>query len=218
MSHPPSATYGYDWSRFVGTDAALRWNRRDLSCVDTVLKMVPGRTAAIQAGGNLGIFGKYLARTFQTVYVFEPSPEQFPLMVKNAPEPNIVRFQAALGCTRELVGTSQTRRDQKTAPPHEGVTHVSGAGVVPTLCIDDLNLPVCDLLYLDVEGYELYALIGAVSTLDRCRPVVSVEMNGNAAHYGLTTDQTGEYLERHGYRYAVSLQSDRVFVPVERVS
>lgn len=206
--------YGWDWTAFAGSKAELRLNRRDLPNIDEASDRCPQRRVAVQAGGNLGLFPKRLAAQFTTVYTFEPAPDLFAIMARNAPEPNIIRLQAAVGYDRGVVGLSRRRRDGKP-DSHEGCTHVSGPGPIPVLRIDDLALPVCDLIALDVEGYDLYALQGAEATLMRCRPVVSVEVNKNLGFMDLTPADIYAFLERCGYRRVVRLESDEVFVPVE---
>lgn len=207
-------TYGFDWHAFHGSREALKWNRRDLACLDQIVALVPGRTACVQAGANLGIYPKYLAKFFETVYCFEPAPKLFPLVMANAPEENIIKLQAALGDRRELVALSQTRWSGNR-PTHEGITHVAGPGTIPTLRIDDLGLPVCDLICLDTEGWELFALRGAVQTLRRCRPVVSVEVNANIEYAGFARDDIRRYLQDQNYAFRTRLASDEVFVPTE---
>ena len=197
-----------------GSKEALKWGLRDLGYLETVLRIVPGRTAVVQAGGNLGLFPKRLSTEFETVFVFEPAADLFELMTLNAPEPNIRRFQAALGDRRGLVGTSRVRRDGKPNA-HEGITHVVPGGTIPTLLIDDLALPVCDLVYLDVEGAELAALRGAVDTLARCRPVVALEINKNLKYVGLTEQEVIGWVTSQGYSHALSIGSDQAFVPAE---
>jgi FkbM family methyltransferase len=203
----------FDWPALQGSPEALKWNMRDLSTIDAVLGLVAGRTCCVQAGGNLGVFGKYLAKSFGSVLTFEPSPELFPKMVANAPELNILRFQAALGETPNMVGTTCRRRGNKKAGIHEGLTHIDGPGIVPTIRLDDFHLPVLDLLYLDLEGFELYALKGSVDTITRCLPVIVVEVNQNASFYGLTRDEVRDWIVTQGYRFVQRLQSDEVFVP-----
>ncbi len=200
-----------------GSAEALKWSRRDLAHLETVLTLVPGRTSVVQAGANLGIFPKRLAEVFETVYTFEPDPELFEVTCQNAPARNIVKVQAALGDTRGLVGTCRIRRDGKTNH-HEGITHVVPGGVLPTLRIDDLGLRVCDLIYLDIEGAELDALRGAQETLRRCRPVVAVEINKNLKFVGLTEEQVTGFIHDRGYRFVLNVGSDRAFVPVEWAS
>lgn len=199
----------------LGSATALKYARRDLPHLDAVLRLVPGRTAAVQAGGCLGVYPEHLAKQFATTYVFEPAPDLFAMMTMNVPVENVVRFQAALGDTRGLVGTSRIRRDGKPGN-HEGITHIVPSGTTPTLLLDDLALPVCDLIYLDVEGMELPALKGAAGTLQRCRPVVAIEINKNLRFVGITEAEIVSFLTLHGYRHALSVGSDQAFVPVER--
>lgn len=197
-----------------GSPEAIKWGRRDVLRLETVLPIVPGRTAAVQAGGNLGIFPKRLASEFATVYTFEPDPDIFEMLMANAPERNIVKVQAALGENRGLVGTSRVRRDGKPNN-HEGITHVVPEGTIPTFLIDDLALPVCDLIYLDIEGFELYALRGAQETLARCRPVVVVEINKSLQYVGLTAEAVTGFITSRGYKHALSMGSDQMFIPAE---
>ena len=207
----PSA---WAWHLFQGSAEALRYNRRELPHLDAAIALTRGRTAAVQAGGNLGIYPKRLSMKFKTVYTFEPAHDLWPIMLHNAPEPNIVKYQAALGYERELIAISRERRDGKPNA-HEGIGYVVPNGTIPTLRIDDLNLPVCDLVYLDIEGAELNALKGSVETLARCRPAVGVEVNKNLGFVGLTKTDLIGFIETQGYRLAEAVGSDRIFVPME---
>lgn len=206
--------HGYDWSTFKGSEAGLKWMRRDLPHLDRIIARVPQRRVAVQAGSNLGIYPKRLAKYFESVYTFEVAADLFPMMYANAPEPNIYRYQAALGYERAMVGTSRRRRDGKP-DTHEGITYVSGPGAAPTLRLDDFSLPICDLVSLDVEGYELFALQGAVDTIARCRPLLAVEINKNAAFMGFTEEDVRQSVCSLGYRLIERLSSDEVFEPIE---
>jgi FkbM family methyltransferase len=203
----------FDWSKMKGSKEALKWNCRDLTSIDAILQRVIGRSACVQAGGNLGVFGKYLAKFFAQVLVFEPAPELFPSMTANAPEPNILRYQAALGEAPGLVSMACSRRGAKKAPVHEGLTHVAGDGIVPVLRLDDFALPALDLLMLDLEGFELFALKGAAQTVLRCRPVIAVEVNQNSSFYGVSRDDVRDWIAARRYQLAFRIQSDEVFVP-----
>lgn len=208
----------FDRAKFQGDSRAVKWGIRDLESVQAVLKHVPVREACVQAGANIGIFPKFLAKHFTACYVFEPSAELFPMMTANAPEPNIIRFQAALGEAPALVGTACTRRKAGPGPIHAGLTHIDGPGIIPTVRLDDFALPIVNLLYLDLEGFELFALRGAVKTIARCRPVIAVEINQNSGYYGVSKEDVSGFIEAQGYVHQLSIHSDQAFVPIERVS
>ncbi len=204
----------WNWKGMKGSPACLKWAFRDLRQLDETLTRVPGRSAAVQAGGNLGIFAKRLAEEFLVVYTFEPDADLFVAMTRNAPEPNIIRFQAALGCDRSPIRTECRRRDSSGKPVHEGLTHVAGPGDVPQVLVDDLNLAACDLIYLDIEGYEWKALQGAVQTIARCRPVIVTEINSAITYYGATRDELRAWICGLGYELVFRMNSDEMFRPL----
>jgi FkbM family methyltransferase len=124
---------------------------------------------AVQAGGNWGYWPWRFTELFGTVYTFEPDAACFVALASNTGAcRNIIRIQAALGADPALV---DLERDTDTT----GNQHIKPGGIYPTLRIDDLGLPVCDLIYLDIEGMELEALRGAEQTIARCKPIVVFE-------------------------------------------
>lgn len=203
------------WDKLAGSEESLKWCRKELPKLDDVVKLTREKRVAVQAGGHLGVFPKRLAESFETVYTFEPAADLFAMLMRNAPEANIVKFQAALGDERGCIGLSRARRDPSGKPEHEGLTHVEGPGVIPTLRVDDLGLSVCDLLYLDIEGWELYALRGAVETITLCRPVIAVEINKNAGFLGIDPLAIRALIVDLNYRLHRRYQSDEIFVPAE---
>jgi len=207
----------WDWQRFKGSPEGLKWNQKELPVLSEVIQMTTSRNVVVQAGGNLGVFPKYLSAHFATVYTFEPEPELFSMMCHNAPENNIIKFQAALGCDREQIRMSRKRRQNDGGNSHEGISHVAGPGSIPTLRIDDLGLKECGLIYLDIEGYELYALQGAGETLQRCRPLLACEINKSLEQMGgITRDTIVNWLRgKHGYEFLKRIRSDEIFVPRE---
>lgn len=218
LKHMLAYRSDWRWTKMQGSAACLKWSFRDLRGLDEVLKLVPGRRVVVQAGGNLGLFPKRLAEEFERVLTFEPDPRLIAMLRHNAPETNIEAFGKALGESHEPVAVSSRRRDTTGKPDHEGLTHVSGPGDIPQVKLDDLALAVCDLIYLDIEGYELHALRGAVQTIRRCRPVIAAENNKNAAFAGFTRAQVAEWILSQGYRFVTRVNSDDVFVPQEMAS
>lgn len=203
----------WDWINMRGSAACLKWGFRDLQNLEAALPYVPRRDTVVQAGGNLGLFPKRLAEEFSNVITFEPDPTLFAALVHNAPESNITAINAAVGQSRDSVSLSGRRRDTSGRAEHEGLVHISGRGRIRQMLIDDLELETCDLIYLDIEGYELNALIGASGTIDRLNPVIGVEINRNIAFYGSSANDIRSWIVSRGYRRVISMHSDEVFIP-----
>jgi FkbM family methyltransferase len=130
---------------------------------------IPERKVLVQAGGNCGFYIQKYAKLFDLVYTFEPDPLNFYCLNLNVTSPNVFKYQACLGDQHQRVSIGRWMGDV-------GSIHVTGTdGVVPTMLIDDLNLERCDLIHLDIEGFELHALKGAVNTIQKCRPIIALE-------------------------------------------
>jgi FkbM family methyltransferase len=144
---------------FRGADQAVRrCNRLDL---------------VIQAGGCVGAWPRYLRTIFSKVYTFEPSPENFGLMVRNLGDLDIQKFNAALS---DKVG----RCGLKLNPKNCGDDQTIAGDEVETISIDSLNVDP-DLIYLDIQGDEYFALQGAAETLKRCSPIIGIEVDNKLA-------------------------------------
>lgn len=201
---------------FLGDGEALKWALKDVEELEQVLRLLPEQRVAVQAGGNLGVYPRWLARHFADVYTFEPAPDLFELLVRNVPEDNVVKLQAALGDAPHTTNVARTRRNDPERPAHAGLTHVKGIGRLPVIKLDSLGLQHCDLLCLDVEGYELFALRGADETLARCKPVIVLELNDRwLAEYGHRVTMVASFLMSRGYVHHSNLRSDSVWVPLK---
>jgi FkbM family methyltransferase len=203
----------WPWEKFKGSVTQLKWSFRDLRNLDVAIQQCRHRRVAVQAGGNLGLFPKRLAEDFFQVITFEPDPALFDMMQHNAPESNIVSVQAALGNSTDGVSMRTCRRYSKEKPVHEGLTHVAGPGKIPQMRLDLMDLPDCDLIYLDIEGFEFNALRGAEKTIERCRPVIGVEINRNIQYYGSTAEEIRCWLYARRYERIYVCNSDEIFVP-----
>ena len=205
-----------NYMAFSGSAHALKFAVRDLETVALALQHVPGRTLAIQAGGCLGVYPADLSRHFASVVTFEGHGPNYQRMRENISALNVEMHHAALGSEPGTVGFAQRRRTKTYAPAHEGIAHINGKGDVPVVRLDDFQFPVCDLIALDLEGYELEAMKGATTLLAACRPVLMVEINENCRHYGIREDDVRKWLAKQGYRFVFRKHSDEVYVPKER--
>lgn len=199
------------------------WPRTDQSCwafmqtypklPQEVAEFVTNKRVVVQAGGNCGFYPKQYADLFDTVYTFEPEWLNFYCLNLNVPESNVIKNQACLGNAHQLVNLA-------IKPKNRGKNFVKGPGNYPTYKIDDLNLDVCDLIHLDIEGYEYYALQGAEETIKRCKPVIVIEMwdkLDNRFEENIN-EKTNALLTSLGYSYLQTLhESDKVYLPNENI-
>lgn len=173
--------------------------------LEIVKPYLKGNKVIIQAGGNCGLqIGKF-ADFFDTVYTFEPEPINFHCLVANLRYDNVIKMQCCLGNDHNFV--SMTTLENETG----GFYVNQKQGYIPTLKIDDFNFNACDFLQLDVEGYQLYALEGAIETIKKFKPVISVEMDW-IGRYNKTKFDIVRFLSGLGYSQVASYTSDRIFV------
>jgi len=78
--------------------------------------------------------------------------------------------------------------------------------------IDELNLPSCGLIQLDIEGYEYFALLGAQNTIEKYHPVIIVEWYSPwAARYNVNQEQFDKFFIDMGYRQVMASDTDQVY-------
>lgn len=162
---------------------------------------------AIQAGGHCGIWPNELANHFGTVYTFEPDADNFKALAVNASGWNIFPMRAVLGDENKCV---ELRVDAESG--HDQV--LGKWGYTPQIRLDDLNLQEVDLIYLDIEGYELAALRGAISTILHWKPIIAVEATGKISADGchMSTTQVHDWLQNKcGYKFIDKINKDAIY-------
>jgi FkbM family methyltransferase len=123
---------------------------------------------AVQAGGSIGYWPRRMSECFARVITFEPETLIRECLVKNlSTHPNIEVRSEALGdhegrCGLQLNGFGSHR--------------IVDGDSIPMISIDSLGLNDLDFIQLDIEGYEIHALTGAIRTIADCRPLVQVEI------------------------------------------
>lgn len=174
-------------------------------------KFVLSSNVMIQAGGNCGLIVSQFVDWFAQIYTFEPDPVNFYCLNVNLPYTNVHKIQACLGNSHGLVGMSNQFTDDV------GAHHVTEGGMIPTIKIDDLKLQECNLVMLDLEGYELNALKGAENTIKKYKPVLCVEScEPWLNRYGTTSQELHKYITTNfGYQIAGQYASDYIYVPAQ---
>lgn len=176
--------------------------------VEHALKYVKDFQVAIQAGGNVGVWPKYLSKRFKEVHTFEPEPSNWACLEKNCPELSIIKWPHALGRLSGRVGMEYPEGRENM-----GACCVKpNIGDISVVRIDDLNLIACGLIQLDIEGYEIEAILGAARTIERFRPVLMVEDKGLSAKYGYAQGWSDTLLTEWGYEVVDKINRDVILV------
>ncbi len=177
----------------------------------TILPYVKNKGVMVQAGGNCGFILSTFVDHFDFVYTFEPDTVNFYCLSQNVTAENVFKMQACLG---ESNGTTRVQQLVREGHDHDtGGVHVAGDGYLPLIAIDSLNLPGCDLIQLDVEGFELKALKGAVNTIKKYKPVLCVELCESWLNrYNDNSTEVINFIESLGYTEVATQGVDHIFI------
>jgi FkbM family methyltransferase len=185
------------------------WNaiKVEVNEIDDIITFVKGRETVIQAGGNCGMWPAKYATIFKNVYTFEPDPLNLFCLKKNITADNIKIFPYAVGEVQRNI-SMEIRWDV-----NRGANRVILNGETPMIKIDDLNVNSCDLLQLDIEGFEHQAVLGAVETIKKFKPTIVLELKGHGEHYGVSDAETIDFVKSLGYTLEKVIRTDHIFVP-----
>lgn len=199
-----SEEYGLWWPMIEMKRTLFGYMLNRVTDVDLAINHVRTKGVCVQAGGFIGMWPMRLAKFFERVYTFEPSPVHFECVKRNTAHlPGVMAQQAVLGPTNELVdfvfkqgGASRVRGP--TAEPR-------GQSIVKQVTIDSLGLVRCDAIFLDVERYEIPALEGALETIEKWSPVITVEFKDD------TREVLEAWMKKHRYARVCEVHGDWIF-------
>lgn len=214
--------------------------------IDFLLSLIKPGDIVIDAGAFIGThtlaFAKHVGLSGQ-VYAFEPNPRAFEVLHLNVIHnelTNVIPFDVALSDVSGSAGVQQLDPTESDNPGKFSLsispglsTHVETI-VINTETLDKYKLEKCDLLKIDVEGWELKVLQGAVETIRRFRPIIYTECL--SIHNGW---QLYEFMKQEGFHFFLhnelcfnprnfrnskknflvdARESNLVFVPEEKLS
>ena len=142
---------------------------------DTIVSLCKNKKIVVQAGGNIGIFPYYLSNYFDKVFTFEPVNKNYKCLLQNIKtKSNIEAFNYGLG---EVEGKVSIEKESigncgaiRLKPNNRGNMLIKP--------LDAFPLNNLDLLWLDIEGYEIKALKGAIKHISYFKPIIVLENNG----------------------------------------
>jgi FkbM family methyltransferase len=160
----------------------------------------PGSTV-VEAGAHIGTHTLVLSECVGpkgAVYAFEPQRPLFQILCGNLAlndRENVLAFCEALGAESGSLVVPRLNYHQENNFGGLGLGSYEHGERVPVRTIDQLELPRCEMIKVDVEGMERVVLQGAEATLQRFHPVLYVENDRPEQSAALI-----EYLLAAGYR------------------
>jgi FkbM family methyltransferase len=172
-----------------------------------MLSFVKDKNLVIQAGGNGGVYPEYLSRFFKKVITFEPDPKNFFCLSYNTFKSNIFKYQACLGNNFKSLSVQENK-------DFLGMSSlmVSGIGETPQVTIDSFNLEP-SLIFLDIEGYEGFAIQGAVNTIKKFKPIIILESHWVSEKQGWSKNDINNLLFDLDYKILKEFEKDIVYAP-----
>lgn len=163
---------------------------------DKFLQHIKQFNVVIQAGGNCGMYPRFYKNYFKHVYSFEPDDTNFYCMSVNCTGSGYHLYHGGIG---DNIGSlTLVKGHNKNVGTHKIQDQ---PGDVKMYRIDDINVEHCDLIHLDIEGFEERALIGARRTIEKFFPVIITERARGK-----------DWLAKYGYVEKYKLKMDSVFV------
>lgn len=180
---------------------------KHVQSVEYAISVCKRRRTAVQAGGNVGLWPVRLAKSFAAVVTFEPEPISRACLEENvAGLANVTVRPEALG--EKITGCGIERRSLGSHVIVADTYQDRDRWNAQMIDLDTLEIEDADLLQLDIEGYEIHALSGAVETIRRSRPVIQVEILGLVAY-----DPIFDFMRAETYRLSKDMGRDFVFCP-----
>lgn len=163
---------------FIGRSLELygEWSEGEVTLFSN---LVVAGDNVVEAGANIGTHTLALSRLVGPsgkVWALEPQQLVFQMLCANLALSEIENVQPVLAAAGAAPGmTVIPHVSYSAAANFGGVATGEGADPVRVLTIDEMALPHCKLIKVDVEGHEPDVLRGAAATIRRLRPCLFVE-------------------------------------------
>jgi FkbM family methyltransferase len=183
------------------------------------------KTNAIDAGSNVGFWSKEMCEKFNQVYAFEPHPDNLECYKENLKEfKNYTLYGNAISNVTDKELTLYVSPDEcgnaslNNFGVQEGNTNrkidFKQLKTIKVLVkkIDDYNFNNIGFIKVDCQNHEKEVVEGAIQTIQRCKPVLCLELpirNDKEKEY---RNNLTEYLKKYNYVCKGNLKKETIFV------
>ena len=190
-------------------------------------KYINKNSVVIEGGCHIGTHTIKIAELCKYVHAFEPLPESHKLLNKNIlinKIDNVSTYLLGLSnkveettfawCEADAPGCAGLNNNPMGIPIYS--KHMDNGNKVKLTTIDELNLDQLDFIKLDVEGYESLVIKGALKTIAKFKPIITMEIWEN--HFGSINfdyaKKTFANLLNIGYKMEHISGPDFLFIPL----
>ena len=215
---------------FNGQSICLIVNDSNRSTVeDVILRGVEGQPEAllvkklrnelpfnmnfIDVGGNIGTFLWQFTDKCAEAYVFEPIPKLNNVIARSIEYNNDRKVKLIAKAVGDQPSVVKMLDNNNSSIVSGNITEAVIDIPVTTLDIEFPSISKVDFIKIDVEGYEVSVLKGAVKLIDQHRPIILVEVHPiYLANYNQSHLDVISFLETHRYniRYYSFLEELRM--------
>jgi len=183
------------------------------------------KTNAIDAGSNVGFWSKEMCEKFNQVYAFEPHPDNLECYKENLKEfKNYTLYGNAISNVTDKELTLYVSPDEcgnaslNNFGVQEGNTNrkidFKQLKTIKVLVkkIDDYNFNNIGFIKVDCQNHEKEVVEGAIQTIQRCKPVLCLELpirNDKEKEY---RNNLTEYLKKYNYVCKGNFKKETIFV------
>lgn len=167
---------------------------------------------AIDAGSNIGFWSKQMCQKFKHVYAFEPHPDNIECYKENLKDfNNYTLYDVAIS------NVTNTQMNLYVSPDECGNASLNDFGVkdgttnrkltdnqlnfikVNVKKIDDYNFADIGFIKVDCQNHEKEVVEGGIETIDRCSPVLCLELPVRTKQETDYRNYLIDYLKKYRY-------------------
>jgi FkbM family methyltransferase len=162
---------------------------------------IPRKRVMIDIGANIGIYARPSAEQFERVICFEPIEKMFQVLQKNLEGHTNVELHCLGISDKEQTVTFEvkpldcghSKQVDVFVPRADLEQHTA-----KLVTLDQYHFEQVDWIKIDVEGFENTVLEGSRDTIQRNRPWMQIEDNGQKEHHRQwLNDLCGPYIDAH---------------------
>lgn len=171
----------------------------EFSLIKRIKKELPKNFTYVDVGSNIGTTIWLFAGEAKTIFGYEPIPHLHATIrdsIAFNKVSNITLVNKAIGNAEGFINMLNSDNSNVVADDHKDSVRSS----ISTLDIELKQEQKIDLIKIDVEGFELKVLEGAIQIIERHKPKLLVELHpGFIGNYGGDITSVIELIEKLGY-------------------